>query len=77
METTTRKKEIMSWTSAVRTSPILVLRNTLARGRRRREERGDDTIGQRREELRDNRPQIERRREDDDILGVEHLFVVS
>lgn len=38
-----------------------------------REEGGDDAVRDRREKAADHTPEIERRREDDDVLGIEHF----
>lgn len=52
----------------------LELRDTLASSRRGRQERGDDTVGERREELGDDGAEVDGGGDDDDILGVQHLF---
>jgi hypothetical protein len=50
---------------------------TLACRSSRRQQRSDDVIGQRGEELGNNRRKIERRRKYDKILGIQHIGLYS
>jgi hypothetical protein len=53
----------------------LRLRDSLAGREGGGKDRGDQTLGEGREKLGDDAAKVDRRRDDDDILGVEHLFV--
>ena len=53
----------------------LELRNTLAGSRSRGKERGHDAVREGREELRHHVSEIEPGRQNDDVLGIEHLSV--
>lgn len=55
----------------------LELRDTLAGSRGGREEGRDNTVGERREELGDDRAEVDGRGDDDNVLGIEHLFVAA
>ena len=50
-------------------------RDTLARRRSRGEERHEDTVIQRLEESRHDTSEIKRRRQNDDVLRIEHLLI--
>ena len=55
----------------------LELRDTLAGSGGGRQERGDDAIRDRREELGHDGAEVDGGGDDDDILGIEHCFVCS
>ena len=49
-------------------------RHALAGRRRRGEERGQDVLRERLEELSNNTTEVERRRQDDDVPGIKHFY---
>jgi hypothetical protein len=55
----------------------LELRDTLAGSRGGREEGRDNTLGEGGEELGDDRAEVDGRGDDDNVLGIEHLFVAA